>query len=161
MMMDGLAQDASFALRTLRRNPVFTLVSVLTLGLAVAGNTAIFSVLALGLAAVGIYGVLASRVELRAPELAVRRALGASSPRVASSVIFGSLRLVLAGLLFGGGGALLGGRVLGAFLFGVRPTDPLTFGAVAAGMMAVGALAAARPAWQAVRRDPMGALKTE
>ncbi len=121
----------------------------------------LFSTLALAVAAVGIYGVLALGVRLRAPEIAVRRALGAGAGTVASSVIFGALRLVAVGLVIGGAAALLGTRFLSTFLYGVRPADPVTFGGVALGMLAVAALAAAVPAWRAIRQDPVRALGVE
>ncbi len=121
----------------------------------------LFSALALALAAVGVYGVLAFGVGLRAPELAIRRALGAGAGTVAASVLLGALRLVAIGLVLGSVAALLSSRFLDAFLFGVRPADPVTFGAVAAGMLAVALLSSALPAWRAIRQDPMVALNTE
>lgn len=121
----------------------------------------LFSLVALVLSGVGLYGVLAFSVGQRTPEIALRRALGAGAGEVARSVVAGALRLALVGLLLGGVGALYGTRALRALLFEVRPTDPLTFGAVAAAMLVVAALAAAVPAWRATRKSPAEALNAE
>jgi putative ABC transport system permease protein len=121
----------------------------------------LFSLMALVLSGVGLYGVLAFSVGERTPEIALRRALGAGAGEVARSVVAGALRLALLGLVLGGVGAWYGTRALGALLFHVRPTDPATFAAVGAGMLAVAALAAAVPAWRAARKSPAEALNAE
>jgi putative ABC transport system permease protein len=121
----------------------------------------LFSLLAVVLSGVGIYGVLAFSVGQRTPEIALRRALGARAGEVAGSVITSSLRLVGVGLVLGGAGAALGSRVLRRFLFQVAPTDPMTFGAVVATMLAVAVVAAALPAWRAAHKSPAEALNAE
>jgi len=121
----------------------------------------LLSLMAMVLAAVGIYGVLAFTVSQRAPEIAVRRALGARSLEVGGSVVAGALRLTLLGVVLGGGGALMVGRTLQSFLFQVEPTDPTTFGLVSASMVGVAVLAAVFPAYRATRRDPLEALNSE
>ncbi len=121
----------------------------------------LFSLMALVLAGVGIYGVLAFSVGQRTPEIALRRALGAGAGEVAGSVVIGALRLTLVGLVLGVAGAYYGTRALQALLFHVQPTDPGTFGGVSAAMLLVAALAAAVPAWRATRRSPAEALNAE
>jgi putative ABC transport system permease protein len=121
----------------------------------------IFSLLATGLACVGVYGVLAFAVGQRAQEIAIRRAIGATGAKVARSVVGDGLRLAAIGLGVGAVAAAAGSRVLEGFLFGVEATDPLTFVSVGAGMVAVAALAAIVPALRAMRRDPAEALGAE
>jgi predicted permease len=121
----------------------------------------LLSVLALSVACVGIYGVLAFAVGQRAREIAVRRALGAGSGAVARSVVRDAARMALVGFLAGGGAAILGARYLEGFLFRVEPADPVTYAAVAGLMAAVVLVGAAVPAWRATRRDPMEALTAE
>lgn len=121
----------------------------------------LFSMLALSLACVGIYGVLSFTVGQRGPEIALRRALGARPGDVARSVVWDGARLAALGLLVGGGAALLGSRVLQSLLFDVQPTDPVTFALVAVAMMGVATLAAAVPAWRASRKAPADALGGE
>jgi ABC-type lipoprotein release transport system permease subunit len=121
----------------------------------------IFSVLALSLASVGVYGVLAFTVGERAREIAVRRALGAGAGSVARSVVWEGVRMAVLGLVVGGGVALLAGRWMEALLFQVEPADPVTLAAVAGLMLAVVLLAASVPAWRATRREPAEALAAE
>ncbi|NNF13980.1 MAG: ABC transporter permease [Gemmatimonadetes bacterium] len=121
----------------------------------------LFSGLAVLLACVGIYGVLAFTVGQRSQEIAIRRAIGASGVRVARAVVGDGLRLTLVGLLLGGAGAVAGSRVLETFLFGVEATDPATFVSVAGGMIAVAVVAAVLPALRAMRRDPAEALNSD
>jgi len=121
----------------------------------------LFSVLALSLASVGIYGVLAFTVGQRGPEIALRRALGARAGDVARSVVFDGVRLAAAGMLVGGGGALLGGRVLRSLLFEVEATDVATFTVVSTAMLLVAVAAAAVPAWRASRKAPADVLGAE
>lgn len=121
----------------------------------------LFSALALSLACVGIYGVLSFTVGQRGPEIALRRALGAQAGDVARSVVWDGTRLAAVGLLVGGGGALLGGRVLQALLFNVEPTDMPTFAVVTVAMLGVATMAAAVPAWRASRKSPADVLSAE
>jgi ABC-type antimicrobial peptide transport system permease subunit len=121
----------------------------------------LFSLLALVLAGVGIYGVLAFTVGQRAPEIALRRALGAGAGNVAGSVVAGAMRLAALGLVVGGTAAFLGSGVLRTFLFQVDPTDPATFAGVAGTMLAVAVAAAALPAYRAARRSPAEVLNAD
>ena len=120
-----------------------------------------FSLLALLLACIGIYGVLAFTVGQRASEIAVRRALGARATHVAGTVVWGALKMALAGIALGGAGALVVSRTLRTFLFQVEPTDPKTFAVMAGAMFLVAAAAAVLPAFRATRRDPVDALNAE
>jgi predicted permease len=118
----------------------------------------LFSVLALSLACVGIYGVLSFAVGQRAQEIAVRRALGARAGAVARSVVWDGVRMAVVGFLVGGGAAFLGARYLEGLLFRVDPVDPVTYAGVVGLLAAVVLAAAAVPAWRATRRDPVEAL---
>jgi hypothetical protein len=121
----------------------------------------IFSLLATGLACVGVYGVLAFAVGQRAQEIAIRRAIGATGAKVARSVVGDGLRLAGVGLAVGVVAAAAGSRVLEGFLFGVQATDPLTFVSVGGAMVLVAVLATLVPALRATRRDPAEALGAE
>jgi predicted permease len=121
----------------------------------------LFSALALSLACVGIYGVLAFSVGQRGPEIALRRALGARAGDVARSVVLDGVRLALVGMVIGGGGAILGGKVLRSLLFEVKTTDIPTFATVSGAMLIVVVVAATVPAWRASRKPPADALSAE
>jgi ABC-type antimicrobial peptide transport system permease subunit len=120
-----------------------------------------FGVIGLVLAGIGVHGVLAFEVARRTREFGVRTALGAG--------VGGVLRLVLGrGALLAGAGALVGlglaaaaGRLLEAFLFGIRPLDPVSFVVVPAVLGVVALVASALPAWRAARVAPMEALRQE
>jgi len=122
---------------------------------------ALFAGVALLLAAVGIYGVISYTVTLRAHEIGIRVALGASRGGVLWLVLGQSLVLTVAGVFLGLAGSLLVSRVISGLLFNVRPTDPATFAIVAAFLAAVAALASLLPAGRASRVDPMVALRYE
>jgi predicted permease len=122
---------------------------------------ALFSALALMLAAIGIYGVLAYSVAERTHEIGIRVALGAQARDVARMVLRRTLALSVPGLVLGILGALAVTRVLDRLLFGVKPNDPATFGSVAALLAAVALVAALIPARRAARVDPMVALRAE
>lgn len=126
-----------------------------------ASLMSVFSVLAAILACVGIYGVLAFGVGQRAREIAVRRAVGASTGRVARSVVGDGMQLVLAGLVVGILLTLVAGRALRGLLFGIGPDDPTTLLGVASLMVVAGLVAVALPAWRATRHDPATALSAE
>ena len=121
----------------------------------------IFGVLALSLACVGIYGVLAFTVGRQGREIAVRRALGARARDVASSVVGNGLRMAAIGAAVGGAGAVLAVRPLEGLLFQVPPTDLGTFLAAAGLTLGVSALATAVPAVRAARRPPADALSQD
>jgi len=120
-----------------------------------------FAVLALVLAAVGIYGVISYSVARRTQEIGVRIALGAARGRIAAMVVGRALLLGAAGVAIGVGGSLAVTRLLGSMLYAVSPTDPLVFAATSVFLLAVSALAAYVPARRAAAVDPMVALRHE
>jgi putative ABC transport system permease protein len=122
---------------------------------------AAFALVALALAAVGLYGVVAYLVSRRHHEIAVRMALGADGPRVVGLVLGQGLRPAAVGVALGLAGAALASRLLASLLYGVEPTDPATFAAVTALVAAVLLLALALPAARASRIRPMAALKDD
>ncbi len=121
----------------------------------------LFGLLALAVAAVGLYGVLTYTVEQRAHELGVRIALGAESREVLRLVVGQGLRVTATGVLAGAAGALVLGRALSPFLYEVTPLEPRVLGAVAGMLLAVAVLASYLPARRATRTDPMVALRAE
>jgi predicted permease len=120
-----------------------------------------FAGLAMLLAAVGIYSVLAYGVRRRVREIGIRMALGAQMGDVLRMVIYDGLRPTLIGLAIGLAGALALGRVVSSMMFGVKATDPATFVAVSGMLAAVALGACVIPAWRAARVDPMTALREE
>jgi len=120
-----------------------------------------FSVLALALAAVGIYGVISYSVGRRAAEFGIRMALGADRLNVVALVLRRGLLLVVAGTVTGLLIALVAGRFLRGLLYDVEPADPLTLVGIALFLGAVGAIASYIPAWRATRVDPMITLRAE
>ena len=120
-----------------------------------------FAIVAVALAALGLYGVLAYSVGTRTREFGIRIALGASPGTVVRRVMREALGTVLLGVAVGIAGALYLSRFLEALLFGVQPRDPLTLGAVAILFLAVAALACYVPARRATRVDPVVALRAE
>ena len=115
--------------------------------------------LALILGAVGLYGVLSYVVAQRTREIGVRMALGAEAGRVRRMVVLQGVRVVGVGIGVGLAVALGATRALSSLLFGVGPLDPVTFGAVAAAMAAVGLLASWVPARRASRVDPIRSMR--
>jgi putative ABC transport system permease protein len=120
-----------------------------------------FSVIALVLAAVGIYGVMAYTVTQETQEIGVRVALGATSQNVLMMVLRKGLRLTLIGLSAGLIGAFALTRLMESVLFDVSATDPATFVLVTALLTAVGLLACFIPARRATKLDPIIALRYE
>lgn len=118
-----------------------------------------FAGLALVLAAVGIYGVIAYSVSRRTNEIGLRMALGAEMADIFRMVLRQALALVAVGIAVGVVGAALLTRVLTGILFGVAPGDPVTFGSVIVGLMGVALVAGYLPAWRTARVDPTVALR--
>jgi predicted permease len=127
----------------------------------VADLSAALGLLALVLAAVGLYGVLAYLVSWRTREIGIRMALGANTGSVVWLIAREALLLIAAGSIAGIAIATLAGRLLSTYLFGVSPADPLTLFAAAATMLIVAAIAVSVPAARAARIDPMVALHYE
>jgi predicted permease len=128
----------------------------------VAGTmTSAFAAVALLLAAIGVYGILAFSVTRRRREIAIRMALGADSRRLARDVVARGTRLTLIGAAIGTAATLAAARLASSLLYGVGPRDPLTLAATIAVLFGVTLAACYRPARRAARVDPMIALRTE
>jgi len=121
----------------------------------------LFSLLALLLASVGIYGVIAFSVSQRAQEIGIRLALGSPRTGVLKLIIGKGMKLTLVGCTLGLAASLALTRVIQALLFAVSPTDVLTFGVSGLLLMGVAVLACWLPAWRAVRVNPMSALRQD
>ena len=120
-----------------------------------------FAGLALLLAVMGIYSVMSYSVSRRTNEIGIRVALGASRGNVLVLVVRHALLLAAVGTAIGIAGALLLSRLMASQLYGVRPTDPVTFVTVSALLMIVAVAASYLPARRAMRVDPMVALRYE
>ncbi len=120
-----------------------------------------FAATALVLAMLGIYGVITYSVVQRTREIGVRSALGARPADIVSLVLSQGLRLVGLGLIFGLLATFALTRILTSFLFGISPTDPITFAGVSLLLVALGLLACLIPAHRASKVDPMVALRYE
>ena len=131
--VEGVRQDVHYGLRMLRRSPGFTVVVVVTLALGIGANTAI----------------------------GIRMALGAARGEVTTMVLRRSLMIAAAGITLGLAGAAGVTRVLQGMLFGVTPSDPLTFVVVAAMFAAIALVASYLPAQRAAGVDPLEALRCE
>ena len=166
---EALADDARAVVRSL--DPNLPIAEIRTLEQIAGANIARprlnllllggFAILALLLAAIGLYGVIAYSVAQRRAEIGVRVALGASRPDVLRLIVGQGVRLTLAGLVVGLVGALVLTRLMSSLLFGVEPTDPLTLATVAAFLAGVALLASWIPAHRAAATDPAIALRAE
>jgi putative ABC transport system permease protein len=121
----------------------------------------VFALVALVLAASGLYGLVAHSVTERTHEIGVRMALGAGQGDVIRLVIAHGLSMTLAGIAIGVGGAAALSASLEGLVFGVQPTDPATFAGVSVMLLVVSVAACYLPAWRATRIAPTTALRAE
>jgi putative ABC transport system permease protein len=120
-----------------------------------------FSVAALLMAAIGIYGLVQYSIAMRTHEIGIRMALGAQAAEIFRMILGEGLKLSLAGVLVGLVGSLWLGQAVSSLLFGVTPTDPLTFMIVSFLLLAVGVAACCFPARRAMKVEPILALRQE
>jgi len=149
LLVDRVTTIATLAASTLRQERL------------IARLTTVVGFLALALASLGLYGLMAYAVKQRTAELGVRFALGAPRPRVLWMVFRESLMLVIVGLALGLPLVLALARLIGPMLFEVSPNDPVVVSIAAGVLLAVGASSSYLPAWRASRVDPLTALRTE
>ena len=123
--------------------------------------TSIFGAIALGLAAIGLYGLMSYNVALRTREIGVRLALGARPARVMRMVVGSALRTVVIGVIAGLPLAWMASRLITRMVFGVTPTDPLTITAAVTVLVGVGLASAALPARRAATVDPVASIHVE
>jgi hypothetical protein len=121
----------------------------------------LFSVMAVVLASIGLYGVLSYGVGRRTGEIGVRLALGASRAGILGLIVREALAMTAAGLAVGLAGAWAATRLIETQLFELTPRDPATFAGAAALLLFVSAIAAIVPAWRGSRTDPLVALRAE
>jgi predicted permease len=120
-----------------------------------------FAAVAIALSAIGLYGVIAFMVSQRTREIGVRVALGAEVADIRRLVLGRGLALAVAGLVLGIGGAAAGARVLRGTLYGVSPTDPVSYAVGAVALLGIAALACIAPMRRAVRIDPVTAMRAD
>jgi putative ABC transport system permease protein len=165
----GLVPGVRGALRTMA--PDLPISSIQTLDEVLADSVkserfdaillTVFGAIALLIATVGVYGVISYSVAQRTNEIGIRMALGATRGRVMGMVLGQGLRLALAGIVVGLGASYWLTRLLRELLYGVKPTDPLTFISVSVVLLAVALAACWIPARRATRVDPIIALRYE
>jgi ABC-type antimicrobial peptide transport system permease subunit len=120
-----------------------------------------FALVAIVLAAVGVYGVIAYSVASRTREIGVRMALGATPGGLVGAIVLRAVKLAVLGLVLGVAASFAFGRVLASFAYGVTMTDPLVLVTTLAGFLAVTFVAGYIPARRASRVDPLLALRSE
>jgi putative ABC transport system permease protein len=120
-----------------------------------------FGVLALVLACIGVYGLLAYSVVRRSKEMGIRLALGAQRKTLIAMVLGGAVRLVAIGVVLGVPAAWTASRLVKSMLFGLEPADPATIGGAMLLLSTAALVAAYLPAWRASRVDPLVALRHE
>jgi putative ABC transport system permease protein len=120
-----------------------------------------FAMVALVLAAVGVYGVMSYSIKERTQEIGIRMALGASAASVFRMVLGQAIRLIAIGVVAGLFASMFLTRLLGGMLFAVGPLDPSTFAATSLALLAVASLAAYIPARRSMRMAPVEALRTD
>jgi len=121
----------------------------------------VFALIALSMASIGIYAVVAHNTSLRTQEIGIRMALGATANNVLTLVVAGGLKQLFGGLILGLIAALAVTRLMGELLFRVSPSDPLVFGTVVLVLSAVGVIACYLPARRAAFMQPVKALRQE
>jgi predicted permease len=121
----------------------------------------VFAALALILASIGIYGVISYSVAQRTREIGIRMALGANQRQILAMILGGGTKLAVSGILIGAAGAMGLTRFIRSFLYGVSPSDPLTFAGISLILAAVALLASYVPARRAMKVDPNTALRYE
>jgi ABC-type antimicrobial peptide transport system permease subunit len=126
-----------------------------------AGLIGLFGAVALLLAAIGLYGIIAHWVTLRTREIGIRMALGAQPGNVRNVVVRQCLQLALKGIALGLVSSFILTRLMSSVLYGVSSTDPLTFGFASVLLAGVALCAGIAPARRATRIDPMMALRCE
>jgi putative ABC transport system permease protein len=166
---NNLARSVRNAVLAIDKNqPLFevqTLAQRVDEGVAVSRSLMLlftaFALLGLILGAVGIYGIVSYSVTQRTHEIGIRMALGARAGNVLSLILRNGLALVLTGIVIGVGSALMLTRFLATLLFGIEPTDSVTFLVVSATFFLIAMVAALIPALRATRVDPLIALRYE
>ena len=128
---------------------------------ALAGLLSLFGGLAILLAAIGVFGVMAQAVAQRTREIGVRMALGAEPRDIIRMVVRRAARVSMAGVIAGFGLSLFAMRALATLLFEIEPDDPLTFWTVAAAILIVSMVASYLPARRAARVDPLTTMRAE
>src|SRR5579864_1361767 len=121
----------------------------------------VFALVALALAAIGIYGLMSYAVQQRTQEIGIRMALGANRGRILNLILSQSMRLATVGAIIGVAAAFGLTRLLGRLIFGLKSADPLSYSLVIVTLAAVALLAAWVPAYRAMRVDPLQALRQE